>query len=242
LGVDGYGCGMVKALEVGCETVDATGLLSQGGKERIHLAAARDGVGQVPRLALRRFKVSPDSLACGLATAVFGLRLEVVLEQTQRALRDVAVDEGRDRAKQGRVDRVLRAVADAAADRATVHAVLVADVREVVAFLRARYDEARAADRAPEKRGSQMPRRGHSPSLPARLCECGVDLREQRSGPDSKLRMGDVQHLGLGCTHADERAASRHRAHGAVTVFGGRQFVCAPDRSCYQPPVEASSD
>jgi hypothetical protein len=106
---------MVKAIEVGSQRVHTTGLLSQGGKEHLHLAAVRDGVGQVPRFALRRFKVSPESLAGGLATAVFGLRFEMALEQTQRAVRDVAVDEGRDHAKQGCVDRVLRAVADAAA-------------------------------------------------------------------------------------------------------------------------------
>src|SRR5260370_6063380 len=70
-----------------------------------------------------------------------------------------------------------------------------------------------------------MAGRGHSPSLPAGLREWGIDLREQRSGPDSKLRMGDAQHLGLGCTNADERAASRHRAHGAVTVFAAVERV-----------------
>ena len=192
LRVDGYGSCMVKALEVGSETVDTTGLLSQGDKERVHLAAARDGVGQVPRLALRSIKVSPDSLARGLATMVFGLRLEVVFQQSQRALRDVAVDEGRDRAEQGRVDRVLRTVADAAAGRAAVHAMLVADVREIVAPLGARDDEARAADRAPEKRGSQMPRRGHAPGLPARARERCVDLGQQRVGPDPKLGVGDA--------------------------------------------------
>ena len=74
LRVDGYGSRMVKALEVGSETVDTSGLLSQGDKERFHLAAACDGVGQVPRLALRSFEVPPDSLARGLATRVFGLR------------------------------------------------------------------------------------------------------------------------------------------------------------------------
>jgi hypothetical protein len=126
---------MVKALEVGSETVDTTGLLSQGGKKRIHLAAAGDGIGQVLRFALRRYKILAESFPGELATAALGSRLEVLFEATERALRDVAVDEGRDRAKQGRVDRVLRAVANAAARRATVHAMLVADVREVVALL-----------------------------------------------------------------------------------------------------------
>ena len=118
---------MIKALEVGSKTVDTTGLLSQGDKERVHLAAARDGVGQIRPLALRRFKVSPDSVARGIATMVFGLRFEVVFEQTHRALRDVAIDERCDGAKQGRINRVLRTVADAATSRAAVHAMLVAD-------------------------------------------------------------------------------------------------------------------
>src|SRR5450432_4253595 len=64
-----------------------------------------------------------------------------------------------------------------------------------------------------------MPRRSDAPSLPARPREGGVDLREQRGRPYSKLRVGDVQHLGLGRADTDERAAFGDRAHGAMAVF-----------------------
>jgi hypothetical protein len=53
---------MVQPFEVHFENVDATGLLSQGHNEGVHLATPRNGVRQVPRLALRGIKVSASGL------------------------------------------------------------------------------------------------------------------------------------------------------------------------------------